>query len=143
VIVARIGPEVVEMERPAIRLSATVLGCPDPIALGEFYARLLGWVVRQSDPGWVTVRPPSGGPGLSFQREDDFDPPAWPARSGAPRMASHLDIEVTDLDAEVARAVELGARPAEFQPQRHVRVMSDPAGQIFCLFNDDLADGTG
>jgi hypothetical protein len=141
VIVARIGPEVVDMERPEIRLSATVLGCPDPIALGEFYARLLGWTVRDRDPGWVTVRPPSGGPGLSFQREADFDPPAWPARPGAPRLASHLDIEVTDLDAAVARAVGLGARPAAFQPQQQVRVMLDPAGQVFCLFDDD--DGTG
>jgi hypothetical protein len=57
------------MDRPPMRISASVLGAPDPRTLGAFYARLLGWTVVTDDPDWVMVRPPSGGTGLSFQLE--------------------------------------------------------------------------
>jgi hypothetical protein len=49
----------------------------------------------------------------------------------------HLDIEVSDLTAAVADAVELGAQEADFQPQQDVRVMLDPAGHPFCLYVGD------
>ena len=49
-------------------------------------------------------------------------------------MMTHLDIEVDDLEAASARAVELGATVAEFQPQDDVRVHLDPAGHPFCLW---------
>jgi len=49
-------------------------------------------------------------------------------------MQLHLDVEVSDLDAAVAAAVELGARVAAYQPQEDVRVMLDPAGHPFCLY---------
>jgi catechol 2,3-dioxygenase-like lactoylglutathione lyase family enzyme len=124
------------MERPPIRLWATVLGAPDPRALGAFYARLLGWDVVTNDPGWVRVRPPAGagGQGLSFQHEADYARPVWPQQPGEQQMMSHLDIAVADLEAGVAWALEVGATLAEFQPQEHVRVMLDPAGHPFCLF---------
>jgi hypothetical protein len=50
-------------------------------------------------------------------------------------MQLHLDIEVEDLDAAVALAVEAGATVAEFRPQDDVRVCLDPAGHPFCLFS--------
>ena len=117
-----------------MRISATVLGAPDPRALGAFYARLLGWDVVTNEPGWVMVRPPGGGTGLSFQHEAAYEPPVWPPQPGKQQMMLHLDIGVTDLEAGVAWALENGARPADFQPQPHVRVMLDPAGHPFCLF---------
>jgi catechol 2,3-dioxygenase-like lactoylglutathione lyase family enzyme len=120
--------------RPRMRISATVLGAPDPRALGAFYARLLGWDVVTNEPGWVRVRPPDGGTGLSFQEETAYEPPVWPPEPGKQQMMLHLDIGVTDLEAGVAWAVEGGARLADFQPQPHVRVMLDPAGHPFCLF---------
>jgi hypothetical protein len=49
---------------------------------------------------------------------------------------AHLDFEVDDLEAAVTHAVELGAEVAAFQPQNDVRVMLDPAGHPFCLYND-------
>lgn len=49
-------------------------------------------------------------------------------------MMVHLDFAVDDLDAGVARALELGARLADHQPQDGVRVMIDPAGHPFCQF---------
>jgi catechol 2,3-dioxygenase-like lactoylglutathione lyase family enzyme len=122
------------MAQPQMRISATVLGAPDPQALGAFYARLLGWTVVTNEPAWVMVRPPSGGTGLSFQHEPDHVPPVWPSAPGEQQMMSHLDIAVEDLDAAVAWAREAGARLADHQPQEHVRVMLDPAGHPFCLF---------
>jgi catechol 2,3-dioxygenase-like lactoylglutathione lyase family enzyme len=117
-----------------MRISATVLGTPEPQALGAFYARLLGWSVITNDPAWVRVRPPSGGSGLSFQLETDYVPPVWPPQPGAQQMMSHLDIAVEDLATGVAWAIDVGATLADFQPQADVRVMLDPAGHPFCLF---------
>ena len=123
--------------RPRLELSATVLDAPDPRALADFYQRLLGWSLQQPDPDWVVLKPPHGGPGLSFQREEIYVRPLWPAAQGDQQMMSHLDIAVDDLDAAVAWAVEAGAEQADHQPQDDVRVMLDPAGHPFCLFFQD------
>jgi predicted enzyme related to lactoylglutathione lyase len=88
-----------------VRLTATVLDTPDPRGLARFYQRLLGWPIGSDEPEWATLRPEDGGA-----------------------------IEVDDLDAAVALAVEAGATVAEFQPQDGVRVCLDPAGHPFCLF---------
>jgi catechol 2,3-dioxygenase-like lactoylglutathione lyase family enzyme len=119
-------------ERPRMSLTATVLGCPDPQALGRFYAQLLGWPIDVDSPEWVTLRP--GGPALSFQLEDDHVPPTWPQRPGDQQMQAHLDIRVDDLEAAGAFARSLGATLADVQPQEHVRVHLDPAGHPFCLY---------
>lgn len=122
---------------PAVpsRLAATVLGTTRPRQLAEFYALLLGWEIRHIDPDWVTVRPIEGGAGLSFQLEPHFSAPIWPyPTSSEQQMHSHLDIEVTDLSSAVEWAEELGARQSDHQPQAHVRVMIDPSGHYFCLF---------
>lgn len=119
---------------PSFTLTAAVLGSADPPALARFYQRLLGWPIGSEDPTWVTLRPDGGGAGLSFQLEPDHVPPVWPATSDRPQMQVHLDIEVDDLEATVATAVDAGARLAEFQPQETVRVLLDPAGHPFCLW---------
>jgi catechol 2,3-dioxygenase-like lactoylglutathione lyase family enzyme len=124
------------MDQPRMQLSATVLDSPDPQALGDFYARLLGWTVARNEPDWVMVQPPAGRPGLSFQREEKYVPPVWPGESGEQLMMMHLDILVDDLETAVAWAIEAGAHQADFQPQDDVRVMLDPAGHPFCLFTD-------
>jgi catechol 2,3-dioxygenase-like lactoylglutathione lyase family enzyme len=122
------------MTQPKMRVSATVLGAPDPQALGAFYARLLGWTLVENEPEWVMVQPPSGGTGLSFQHESGYVPPVWPTSPGEQQMMLHLDIAVDDLNEAVSWAVEAGATLAEYQPQDDVRVMLDPAGHPFCLF---------
>jgi catechol 2,3-dioxygenase-like lactoylglutathione lyase family enzyme len=121
-------------QRPAMTLTATVLGAPDPRALARFYQRLLGWSLGSDEPGWVTLRPPGGGAGLSFQTEEAHVRPTWPAGPGDQQMQLHLDIEVDDLEAAGAQAVAAGAVPAEHQPQEDVRVYLDPAGHPFCLW---------
>jgi catechol 2,3-dioxygenase-like lactoylglutathione lyase family enzyme len=122
------------MTRPKMEIVASVLGTSDPLALAQFYERLLGWTLVDVDPTWVKLRPPTGETGLSFQLEDDYVPPVWPATPGQQQMTAHLDVAVDDLDAAVAWAVEAGASLADFQPREKVRVMLDPAGHPFCLF---------
>ena len=125
------------MERPRMRVAATVLGAPDPQALAAFYAQLLGWTIRDNEPEWVTMASPDGGTWLSFQHEPHWVPPVWPAVPGQQQMTMHLDIAVDELEASVPWALELGATLAEFQPQEQNLVMLDPAGNPFCLGEEE------
>ncbi|GAA4373204.1 VOC family protein [Nocardioides caricicola] len=121
------------MSTPQFTLSSTVLGSSDPRGLAGFYRDLLDWEVRVEQPEWVVLRSPQGA-GLSFQLEDGHVPPTWPSGPGDQQMQVHLDIGVSDLAAGVARAQALGASLADEQPQDDVRVLVDPAGHPFCLF---------
>ncbi len=118
------------------RLTAAVLGTPDPRGLARFYQRLLGWPLRADEADWATLRPAGGGTGLSFQLETDHVPPVWPPVPGTQQMQTHLDIEVDDLDAACALAEAAGARPlgGHEDDDEVVRVYADPAGHPFCLF---------
>jgi catechol 2,3-dioxygenase-like lactoylglutathione lyase family enzyme len=122
------------MDRPAMTLTAAVLGATDARKLAAFYRDLLGWEVRADEPDWVALAAPDGGAGLSFQEETGHVPPVWPAGPADQQMMVHLDIEVEDLDAAGRHAIACGATLAEFQPQDHVRVYLDPAGHPFCLW---------
>ena len=122
------------MEPPLMTITAVVLDSPDADELAGFYQRLLGWPRRADEPGWVALSAPDGGTGLSFQTEEAYVKPRWPAIPGDQQMMSHLDIEVDDLEEAGAHAVAAGATLAEFQPQSHVRVYLDPAGHPFCLW---------
>jgi catechol 2,3-dioxygenase-like lactoylglutathione lyase family enzyme len=111
-----------------------VLDAPDAPALADFYSRLLGWEIAKSSPEWVTMRQPDGIAYLAFQTSPEYVPPVWPPVKGEQQMMLHLDIEVDDLNAAVADAIDKGAKMAEFQPQDDVRVMLDPVGHPFCLY---------
>lgn len=117
-----------------MRLTGVVLGAPDPRELAGFYEGLLGWRRDQDHPGWVTLRDPAGGAGLSFQEETEHVPPVWPPEPGAQQMMMHLDVQVQDLQAASERAIGLGARLCDYQPQDNVLVHLDPAGHPFCLY---------
>jgi predicted enzyme related to lactoylglutathione lyase len=121
---------------PAFRLTAAVLGTPDPRGLARFYQQLLGWPIRDDEPTWATLRPADGCTGLSFQLEPDHVPPVWPPEPDTQQMQLHLDIEVDDLDAAAAVAEQAGARPLSsyVEPHEEVRIYADPAGHPFCLF---------
>jgi catechol-2,3-dioxygenase len=120
--------------RPHMTLSGVVLDSPDAQELAAFYHRLLGWTVIEEQDHWVRLGAPAGGPTLSFQTEQAYVRPVWPARPGDPQMSVHLDINVADLDEAGAHAEKAGATLADFQPQDDVRVYLDPAGHPFCLF---------
>jgi catechol 2,3-dioxygenase-like lactoylglutathione lyase family enzyme len=119
---------------PRFTLTAAVLDAPDARDLAGFYQRLLGWPIGRDEPDWVTLRPPGGGAGLSFQTEAAYARPTWPAGPGDQQMMMHLDIEVDDLDAAGTHARAAGAVLADYQPQEDVRVYLDPAGHPFCLW---------
>jgi catechol 2,3-dioxygenase-like lactoylglutathione lyase family enzyme len=118
-----------------MRFATTVVGSADPRALADFYQQLLGWDRVADEPFWVRLAPPGGGTGLSFQYEPDFVRPVWPPKPGEPQMTMHLDLDVDDVDASVAWAQATGAVLAEHQPEADVRVLFDPAGHPFCIFN--------
>jgi len=122
------------MQTPRMTITAMVLDSPDANELAAFYQRLLGWPRRADEPGWVALRSPDGNTSLSFQTEEAYVRPRWPANSSNQQMMMHLDIEVDDLEAAGAHATAAGATLAEFQPQEHVRVYLDPAGHPFCLW---------
>lgn len=129
--------------RPQMQITGPVLDAADPVGLARFCERLLGWTMVEcegprpgfpAEDGWAKLRSPSADLKLEFQWEQHYEPPAWPPALGQQQMMMHLDIEVDDLEAVVAWAVEVGATVAEHQPQDDVRVMLDPAGHPFCLF---------
>jgi catechol 2,3-dioxygenase-like lactoylglutathione lyase family enzyme len=121
-------------KKPRMTLSTVVLDAPDAPALADFYRRLLGWTVERAEPSWVKLSGPDGGAPLSFQTEEAYIRPTWPAGPGDEQMMVHLDIKVDDLDAAGAHAVAAGAVLAGYQPQDDVRVYLDPAGHPFCLW---------
>ena len=114
-----------------------VLEAPDARALSRFYSELLGWEVAKDDPQEAAIGPSDGVAYLAFQTSPDYERPVWPNREVSQQMMMHLDFEVTDLEAAVAHALELGAQEAAHQPQTNVRVLLDPAGHPFCLYVDD------
>jgi catechol 2,3-dioxygenase-like lactoylglutathione lyase family enzyme len=118
------------MAVPVLRFGSVVLDCPDPGALADFYARLLGWPPdAEPSPGWATLTPPDGGVKIEFQHADDWRPPTWP--DPEVQQMSHLDFVVEDLEAAHEWAVEVGA---EFvRDSKTFRVYLDPAGHPFCL----------
>lgn len=111
-----------------------VLDTDDVARLTEFYAALRGWRIHHLDETDGALDTGEGVAYLSIQLNPDYRRPTWPTDPSQQQMMMHLDFEVTDLEAEVARAVELGAELAAYQPQEKVRVMLDPAGHPFCLY---------
>lgn len=129
-----------------MRVSGPTLDASDPLALADFYVRLLGWpIARSEEPpeggspsaGWAMLREPGGRMKLEVQGEPHYRRPTWPGAPGEQLMMMHLDVGVADLAAGLAWAEQQGATLAEHQPQDDVRVMLDPEGHPFCLFYDD------
>jgi catechol 2,3-dioxygenase-like lactoylglutathione lyase family enzyme len=121
----------------------TLLDAADPVELARFYHRLLGWPITHETPNYAIISPPGSNTYLGFQRADGYERPTWPNVPGRQQMMMHLDLEVGDLDASVAAAVDAGATLAGFQPQEKVRVLLDPAGHPFCLYVDEPEPAAG
>lgn len=128
-----------------LQVTSVTIGAHRPHDLAQFYARLLGLPVTADDPavpgdpargGWAQIRPasPRSGPTLNFEYERHFVPTTWPSVADGHNVTQHLDIAVTDISAAVEWALDQGATLASVQPQDAVRVLLDPEGRPFCLF---------
>ena len=120
------------------RFRSTVLDCPDPLALAEFYAGILGGTPHVAHDEWVVLDIPDG-PRLAFQRVTDYTPPQWP-RADRPQQL-HLDFDAgstwEEIEAAESAVLALGARPLHQEDKENFRVYADPAGHPFCLCRID------
>ncbi|MCQ4205557.1 VOC family protein [Streptomyces longispororuber] len=118
---------------PVATYCLTAVDCPDPPALADFYAALLGGEVKKLRDDWYDVYAP-GGHRIAFQRAEGHQPPQWPRADDSQQL--HIDLNVTDMAAAEAAVLSLGAMPLDLEDrngQRGFRVYADPAGHPFCL----------
>ena len=127
---------------PAIRWVGVAIDCADAGPVARFYERLLGFQVGDfSPPGWAQLADPAGGVHLNIQGMRDYVPPTWPEEPEVPGSQAkmmHFEVQVDDLEAAVALALEAGGSEAPWQPpdrdQSRIRIVFDPAGHPLCLF---------
>jgi predicted enzyme related to lactoylglutathione lyase len=106
-----------------------VLDCSDPRTLMEFWRDALGYREYYTSDSLAVLVPKEGNdPPLLLQGVPE-------PRQGKNRM--HLDINVDDIDAEIARLQALGAHRLDeghqhFGDTKWVR-MSDPEHNEFCV----------
>lgn len=131
--------------RPNVSWSGVCLDCADAEEMARFYGDVFGWEVTGRDSpdarlggsGWICMSGPRGGPTVSFQAEDWYEPPTWPEAPGEPTKMMHFEVVVDDVDAALEVVIRAGGRVAPTQPahrnRRELRVVLDPAGHPFCL----------
>jgi catechol 2,3-dioxygenase-like lactoylglutathione lyase family enzyme len=116
------------------------IDCAEAPPVARFYERLLGFTVGDLGPYWAQLWDRAGGVHLNIQGTPGggYTPPTWPEQPGEQAKMLHFEIEVDDLDAAVATALEAGGSQAPWQPPARdparIRVMLDPAGHPVCLF---------
>ena len=99
------------------------IDCPDDFErAARFWGAALGREVLPRDDRYATLRGRAGGPGGVFVGLQRVRPE---------ERAVHLDIESDDVEAEVARLLDLGAR-VKARIRNHV-VMEAPSGHAFCV----------
>jgi hypothetical protein len=103
------------------------LDCADHQELARFYAGLLEGTLLWTREKAAAVE--AGGLVLVMQCVEDYQPPVWPGTSIV-HLDLHGDVHVDRLEQ---RAIALGARPAQTQPDSRWRVLLDPAGHPFCI----------
>ncbi|GII83220.1 hypothetical protein Ssi03_12100 [Sphaerisporangium siamense] len=110
-----------------------VIDAADPVALGQWWTKALGWVVVNDAEDEYEIRvAPDLLPGLLFT-------PVPEGKQGKNRL--HLDFRPKDQKAEVERLLALGARPADVgQGDERWVVLADPEGNEFCVLSDRRED---
>lgn len=117
------------------RLRTVVVDCPDPRALADFYAGLIGGEINatESEDDWVVLNE-ANGTRLAFQRSPEHEPPSFPDPHASQQF--HLDVRVEDPDEAEQQALALGAARIPGvgnEIDDPFRVFRDPAGHTFCL----------
>lgn len=110
----------------ALRFTEICVDATDIHALGQWWSRVLGWPVEDTDDGDVALRAPVGaGPDWLFL--------AVPERKTV-KNRIHFDLTPDDQRAEVDRLIALGARAVDIgQGEQSWVVLADPEGNEFCV----------
>ncbi len=119
------------------RFTELAIDCADPRALARFWCAVLDYEVHDEGGGVVIIGPREDGsavagagpvpPELTFATVPE-------GKSVKNRL--HLDLNPTGTDQaqEVARLLDLGARPADVgQGEQSWVVLADPEGNEFCV----------
>lgn len=96
----------------------------------QFWSAVLGWDVAHEQDEYAMLTGPEST-ALGFGTVAGYEAPPWPNPHGSKQF--HLDLAVDDLDAGVARCIDLGATLPDEQPGETWRVLLDPSGHPFCL----------
>ena len=123
----------------ACRISEIVINARDPSRLAVFWCEVLGYAeLGREDDGSIEIGPPEagfGGAQPTIVLSPSADP--WPGR-----LRLHLDISPVDRDqdAELARLLAAGARPADVGQtgDESWHVLADPEGNEFCLLRSRI-----
>lgn len=109
-----------------LTVQCITLDAADPLRLAQFWAELLGWSIHTEDEGEVWIEPPGGGADILFL-------PSTDERRGKNRL--HLDLRPDDRDAQVDRALALGATHVDIGQDGTETwvVLADPEGNEFCI----------
>jgi hypothetical protein len=116
-------------------VSQLSVDCAAPGALARWWAQVLGWQVvwggaDDEDEDEVGIEPDDGScPGVLFLRVPE---------AKSVKNSLHLDLrpqDGSDQQTELARLLELGARPVDIGQGIEVTwyVLTDPEGNEFCL----------
>jgi catechol 2,3-dioxygenase-like lactoylglutathione lyase family enzyme len=120
-------------------MSELVVDCRDPVRLAAFWCEVLGFVELERVEGSIEIGPPGTGFG-GLQPTIVFGPSSDPK---AGKLRLHFDVSPTDRDqdAELARLLAAGARPADIGQEGNEswHVLADPEGNEFCLLRTQLA----
>jgi catechol 2,3-dioxygenase-like lactoylglutathione lyase family enzyme len=116
-----------------VTLGTIVFDCADIEIASAFYSELTGWPVVRKNDEWIDLQA-AEGIAVSFQLAPDHIPPQWPSAGHPQQMHLDLDVPAAEMNAEHARAVELGATVLDDSPEHPTfRVFADPSGHPFCL----------
>ncbi|HEY1001811.1 MAG TPA: VOC family protein [Streptosporangiaceae bacterium] len=122
----------------ACRISELVLNCRDPSRLAVFWCEVLGYAEFAREADSIEIGPVGTGFG-GLQPTIVFQAHAAPT-PGLLRL--HFDVSPVggDQDAELARLLAAGARPADVGQcgDEGWHVLADPEGNEFCLLRRQL-----
>src|SRR6476620_7725851 len=113
-----------------LRLEHITFSCDDPARLAEFWGQLLDYETAAAGDSWLATDPSGEGIRLLFNRM---------AKSPTIELPIHVDVNVPDREAEVARVPELGGHLVETKShsigeiEESWTVMRDPEGNGFCI----------
>lgn len=107
-------------------LSTIMINTVNLRPLAKFWAELLGTEIASEDESFIWLEATQGQTAVAFQAV---------AEPGVGTRRLHLDLAASDPEAELARAVGLGASQLSdhWSGSFHWYVLADPEGNEFCI----------